>query len=385
MAEHQPLIRQWPVQRMMLTATAGFTGFYVLLSALPAWIASHGSSATVAGAATTVMLATTAICQPFVPLLLRRVSTTAAVALGTLALGVPAPFLAWAGSGAGLYAICAIRGVGFAIFTIANTLTAVDVAPEGRLGDVAGLNGLAAAIPNVGLVPVSVLLLHAVGFWPVAALSATPVLGAALAIGARDPHPHHDEQPQARRPGETRGAIRRSLVPAAVLCSLTIAGGAVVTILPIERAGLVATVGLAVFGAVAAAARWLAGVRVRHHGVAALLPVACLAGGAGMIVIAAGLADGSSAAVFAGCAAAGLGFGATQSLTLVAAFQRTERRSHPVASAVWNMAFDAGTAFGAVLVGALTASSLGIWGAFSVLAALVVATVPLGVASGRAR
>jgi hypothetical protein len=383
MARPGALITQWPVQRMMLIATAGFTGFYVLLSALPAWIASRGSSAAAAGAATTVMLATTAICQPFVPLLLRRVSTTGAVALGLLALGAPAPLLAWAGSGAGLYAICAIRGIGFAIFTIANTLTATEIAPRGRLGEVAGLNGFAAAIPNVALVPLSVLLLHDVGFWPVAAISATPLLGAAVAIVAGIRRVGHGEHRRPRQPGDARTAIGWSLAPAAVLCSLTIAGGAVVTILPIERPGVVATVGLAVFGAVSAVARWQAGVLVRHRGIAALLPFACVSSAAGLIVIATGLTDSAGAVAIAGCAAAGAGFGAVQSLTLVAVFQRTERRSHPVASAVWNVAFDSGTATGAVLVGALTATSLGIAGAFSVLAALALATIPAGVVSGR--
>lgn len=382
MLERERLLARWPMQRMMLMATAGFTGFYVLLSALPAWIASRGSSAAAAGAATTVMLAATAICQPFVPLLLRRLSTTAAFAVGLLALGAPAPLLAWAGSGPGLYAICAVRGIGFAIFTIAGTLMVAEIAPEGLLGDVAGLYGLAAAIPSVALVPLSVLLLHVVGFWPVAVISTVPVLGAVLVIGAgwRAERVHY---PTARGAGEARTAIGRSLAPAAVLCSLTIAGGAVVTIVPIERPGLVATVALAVFGAVGALSRWAAGVRVRRDGMVALLPLSCAASAAGLIAIAAGLAGTSAAVVIAGCAFAGIGFGAVQVLTLVAVFGRTERRARPVASTVWNVAFDSGTAIGAVLVGALAATSLGIWGAFSVLAALALASMPVGVAAGR--
>jgi MFS family permease len=383
MAPRAPLITQWPLQRMMLMATTGFTGFYVMLSALPAWIASRGSSAAAAGAATTVMLATTAVCQPFVPALLRRLSTTAAVAIGMLALGIPAPLLALTGSGVGLYVICAIRGIGFAIFTIAGTLATAEIAPEGRLGEVAGLYGLAAAIPNVGLVPLSVLLLHVVGFWPVAVISAMPVLGAALAIGAGGRRAEDHARP--RRTGDARAAVGRSLAPAAVLCSLTVAGGAVVTILPIERPGLVATAGLAVFGAVGAGSRWLAGMRVRRHGVAVLLPLACASAAAGLIVIAAALSGSPAAVALAGCALAGAGYGAVQSLTLVAVFDRTDRPARPVASAVWNVAFDSGTAIGAVLIGVLEASSLGIWGAFSVLAALALATIPAGVASGRGR
>ena len=183
MDDRAPLVTQWPVARMMLMATTGFTGFFVTLSALPAWIASPGASTASAGATTTVMLAATVVCQPLVPALLRRVSTTAVVALGMVLLGAPAPALIWANSGAGLYAICVVRGIGFAIFTIAGTVSTGEIAPPGRHGEVAGLYGLAAMVPNVAFVPLSVLLLHNVGFWPVAVLAALPVPGALFAIG----------------------------------------------------------------------------------------------------------------------------------------------------------------------------------------------------------
>ena len=97
----------------------------------------------------------------------------------------------------------------------------------------------------------------------------------------------------------------------------------------------------------------------------------------GLLALAAGLSGGGAVAVLVGCAVAGVGYGAAQSLTLVSAFARTGPQARATASAVWNVAFDAGTAIGAVLIGALTATSLGIWGAFAVLAALALASVPL--------
>lgn len=384
MPEPARLITQRPLQRLLLMAFTGFTGFYVTLAALPAWIAMGGGSTTSAGAATTVMLATTAACQPFVPILLRRLRTTPVMALGLLALGLPAPALIWAGAGAGLYAICAIRGIGFAIFTIAGTVANAEVAPEGRLGEVTGWYGLAAAGPNVVMVPLSVLVLHEIGFWPVAVLAATPVLGAvfALALGGgwrRDPG---DEVRAAPGRGAIAPAVRRSLAPAVVLFALTTAGGAVVTILPIERPGLTATAGLALLGAVTAASRWRAGIVVHRRGVVALLPWTCAITAVALLVFAAGLTDDTTGVVLFACAACGVGYGAVQSLTLVAAFARTERRMRPVASAVWNVAFDSGTGVGAVLIGVLSAGSLGIWGAFAVLSGLVAAVIPFALASG---
>ena len=103
---------------------------------------------------------------------------------------------------------------------------------------------------------------------------------------------------------------------------------------------------------------------------------------AGLMALAAGLSGGGAAVVLVACAATGVGYGAAQSLTLVSAFARAGPPARATASAVWNVAFDSGTAVGAILIGALIATSLGIWGAFAVLAALALAVVPLGAASG---
>lgn len=376
------LIFEAPCLRMVLMAGAGFTGFFATLSSLPAWIASRGTSAASAGAATTIMLAATVLVGPTVPALLRRVSTTWTVAIGLLALGLPAPLLIWASSGAALYGICAIRGIGFAIFTVAGTFMASEVAPQGRQGEAAGLYGLAAAIPNLAMVPLAVALLHTGSFWPIAVIAAVPALGATLAFrsGWR-----RAASPVTPRPvfGDTRATIASSVAPAVVLCAITIVGGAVVTILPIERSGFTATIGLLLFGVASAVARWQAGVRVDRHGVVSLLVGACALVIAGVVALAAGLTSAVDMVTLLACATIGAGYGAVQSLTLFSAFARSSVGNRAVASAVWNAAFDSGTAIGAILIGALTATSLGLWGAFAVLAALVAATVPAGIASGK--
>ena len=132
-----------------------------------------------------------------------------------------------------------------------------------------------------------------------------------------------------------------------------------------------------------ALARWRAGVLVDRHEIVWLLLAACAAEIAGIVALAAGLADEQNLVILLACAAAGAGYGAVQCLTLVAAFARTGPHARTVASAMWNAAFDAGTAIGAILIGALTATSLGLWGAGAVLAALVAATLPAAVTSGR--
>ncbi len=378
------LASQWPFARMMSMAMVGFTGFFVTLSALPAHVASAGGSTASAGAATTAMLAATILFGPVVPALLRRLSTSTAVAVGLLALGLPAPLLIWAGSGAGLYSICVLRGVGFAVFTIAGAFMVSEVAPPGREGSVAGLYGLAGAIPNVVMIPLSVILLHAVGFWSVAVIAAVPALGAALAWGGGWRREAAEPTPALSR-GATQRAIAPSLAPAAVLFTLTVSGGVVVTILPIVRSERVASVGLGLFGLAGALARWQAGRQVDRPGRSSLLVGSCAIAIAGLLTLALGLSGGSDGVVLAACGVLGVGYGAVQSLTLVYAFARTAPSARPLASAVWNGAFDAGTATGAILIGALRATGMGWWGTCAVLVGLVASVMPAAVASPRAR
>jgi MFS family permease len=329
------------------------------------------------------MLAATVLFQPVVPALLRRLSTPATMAIGLVVLGLPAPLLIWASSGAGLYSICVLRGVGFAVFTVAGAFMASEVAPPGRQGEAAGLYGLAAGIPNVIMIPLAVLLLHALGFWPIAAIAGLPTVGAALALGGGWRRVTPDEPTQAVPMGATQRAIARSLLPAAVLYAITIAAGAVVTILPIVRSELVATVGLLVFAVAAALARWQAGAQVDRPGRTWLLAAACAIAIAGLLALSAGLSGPSDGVVLAACAMLGVGYGAVQCLTLVYSFARTTSSERPVASAVWNGAFDAGTATGAVLIGALSATGMGWWGTFAVLAVLVAAVMPAAISSTR--
>jgi MFS family permease len=328
------------------------------------------------------MLAATVLFQPVVPALLRRLSAPATVAIGLVVMGLPAPLLIWAHAGAGLYSICVLRGVGFAVFTVAGAIMASEVAPPGRQGEAVGLYGLAAGIPNVIVIPLSVVLLHGLGFWPIAVIAGVPAVGATLALGGawRRVTP---EPTQAVATGATRRAIARSLPPAAVLCAITIVGGAVVTILPIVRSELVATVGLLLFAVANALGRWRAGAQVDRSGRTWLLTGACGVAIAGLLALAAGLSGPSDGVVLAACAMLGLGYGAVQCLTLVYSFARTTSSERPIASAVWNGAFDAGTATGAVLIGALSASGIGWWGAFAVLAVLVAVVMPAAVLSTR--
>jgi predicted MFS family arabinose efflux permease len=72
----------------------------------------------------------------------------------------------------------------------------------------------------------------------------------------------------------------------------------------------------------------------------------------------------------------GLCYGALQNLTLLVSFSVVSQRHHNIASAVWNVGFDAGTALGSVAVGVI--AQLTSFAAALLLAGVVaVATLPL--------
>jgi predicted MFS family arabinose efflux permease len=100
-----------------------------------------------------------------------------------------------------------------------------------------------------------------------------------------------------------------------------------------------------------------------------------------MVLIALGL-WGGTAWVLIGAAVFGAGFGATQNLTLLAAFARAGEGGTTTASAMWNISFDAGTAIGALALGFL-AAGIGLDWTYVVVAASLAAAVPLASAAAR--
>jgi len=213
----------------------------------------------------------------------------------------------------------------------------------------------------------------------VAWLGASPLLGIALVpLLMRSVGP----QPGRAAAGANRAGVRAALVPSLVLFAVTLAGGGVVTFLPIERPdGVLATTALLLFGATGAVTRWQAGMLADRLGVRLLLPLAVALASLGLVGVGAGLATGE-AWVLVGAAVFGMGFGAVQNLTLLSAFTRAGESGTTAASAMWNAAFDAGTATGALALG-LVAAGIGLDRTYVVVAAALAAMLPLAAAAAR--
>lgn len=415
------------VRFLALYTLFGFTGFFATLSALPAWMAGRGTAESVAGLVTTTLLVATVSTQTLVPRLLETWGMTTVLTVGAIALGAPSLLLLVDGGLAWVLVICAVRGIGFGIVTVLGSTLTARIVPQERRGEAIGIYGLAIALPNLVVVAGGVALVTAGHFPVVAILGAAPLLGVltvtrlARAAGpdpeapapesagrpdpasdapasSNDPGSPHAPAPaatgSAAAPGTPATLARHSrrvariaaLGPAAVLMVVTLASGGFMTYLPIERPdGALATIGLLLWGATGAFARWRVGLLADRSGLRLLLPSASVLSIVGLLIVVAGLLLNGSASwivTLAGSAVLGLGYGATQNLTLVAAFARARQRETATVSSVWNVGFDTGTAIGSGLVGVLTLV-MAIPGALALTTVLIAVSMPLAVRSAR--
>jgi len=365
----------------------GFTGFFVTISALPAWLALQGTAESLTGLVTTALLIATVLTQIMVQRLKRLLGLTATLAVGAAALGAPSLLFLVDDGFAWVLAISAVRGIGFGILTVLGSMFTARIVPPERRGEAVGIYGLAVALPNLLAVPGGVALVTAGHFEIVALLGAAPLLGLLVArqlaragtdasdrLDQRDADGHIERQARRR-------ARNAALGPAAVLMVVTLTSGGFMTFLPIARPdGALASVALLVWGAVGGFSRWRVGLIADRVGLKRLLPAASALNIVGIGTVAAGLLlEGGASSwtvIVIGSAVLGAGYGAVQNLTLVAAFQRARHQQLVTVSSVWNIGFDTGLALGSGLVGMMTAA-VPIPGALALTGLLILTSLPL--------
>ena len=384
----RPSIWRLPGMRPLVTTTmAGFCGYAVLIPVAPLWARVGGAGTGGSGLVNGVLLLFTVLTQLSVPRALRRFGWGPVLTAGLLLLGVPGAAYAASDALGPVLVLSAVRGAGFGVLTVTgSSAVAALVAPE-RRGEAIGVYGLAVALPGLLLLPAGPWIAGRVGFWVVFAISALPVAGIPAALRlARELRETSPVQVPLTGPSSTgepaAAAYRHLLRPAVLLTSVTAAGGAAVTFVPqMTRGDLVGAAGLFVMGVVTTVARWRAGPLADRYGAQQFLWPLLLVAAAGTALLAWSVADvhRTNVGVFLAAAAVlGLGYGALQNLTLVVAFAAVSRRHHHLASAVWNVGFDGGTALGSVAVG-LIAAQTSFTVAFLAAACLVLAVVPLAV------
>ncbi len=386
----------WRLPAMWLLAAYtlfGFTGFFVTISALPAWLVGQGTDESLAGFVTTALLVATVSTQLMVPRLTHRLGLAITLAAGVIALGAPSLLFLVDGGYVWVLVISAVRGIGFGILTVLGSMLTARIVPPERRGEAIGIYGLAIALPNLFAVAGGVALVTAGHFTIVALLGAAPLLGLLavrhLARAAGPDEGHRFDSPPADQEAaraDRQAARMASLGPATVLMVVTLTSGGFITYLPIARPdGALATIGLLLWGVTGALTRWRAGLLADTSGLERLLPVSSALNIIGIGAVAAGLLwdEGASwALVLLGSTVLGAGYGAIQSLTLVAAFKRARQDQAATVSSVWNIGFDAGLALGSGLVGVLTLV-MAIPGALALTGLLILASIPLAVRISR--
>ncbi|MCX4733746.1 MFS transporter [Streptomyces sp. NBC_01363] len=375
---------------LLLLTAMGFSGFAALLPTAPLWAVHGGADAAGAGSVNAILMLCTVLAQTLVPTAIRRLGWRTTLVCGMVLLGVPAlPHLLTADLGVVL-ALAVVRGLGFGVLTVCGASAVAELVEPARRGKAVGAYGLAIAGPQFILVSTAPWAAENLGFGVVFAIGALPLLGVlpALRLARRlSGHPAGTEDPP-HRDGTAggRAAYLPLLRPMLLLLGVTTAGGALITFAPQMSSDPTATLaGLLLLTGTAAASRWRFGALADRYGTRPFLWPLVIVTAAGLALTAWAVTSPEATGLvplLAGTALVGVSYGGLQNLTLVDAFAAVDRRSSGVASAVWNIGFDAGTGVGALLVGYLaTAASFSL--ALMVTAALSLATLPLALARRR--
>jgi predicted MFS family arabinose efflux permease len=367
----RPSLITRPLLLRFVSVVGSSVSFYLPLSVVPLYAKSSGSDAG-AGFATGVLLLATVAAELVTPRLVSRLGYRLALTAGLVLLGAPALALLASSSLAVVLAVSAVRGVGFAITTVAGGALTASLIPAERRGEGLGLVGIVGGVPGLVSLPMGVWVALHWGFGPVFVGTAAAALlvlvtmpglpGQRAQAGTR-PDRAHGVLAGLRNPGLIR--------PALLFSASTMAAGVLVTFLPLavtaKSAGL-ATIALFVQPAASTMARWAAGRIGDRHGQARLLCPGVVLSAAGIAALA---ATHTPALVLSGAACFGIGFGILQNATLALMFARSHSGAYDTVSAIWNAAYDAGMGGGAIGIGLLVAYT-GYSVAFLLTAALVV-------------
>lgn len=375
----------------LLSSFGALTSFYLLLSVTPMYAMSAGAGSAGAGLVTGSLMLTTVLAEFASPRLLGRWGYRAVFAAGALLLGGPAPALLLPHSMATIIAVSIARGIGFGLATVVlGALVAASV-PAERRGEGIGLAGVVACVPAIVALPSGVWLAQNTGYAVVIAITAISALAPLAATPwLADPGDTGPAGQQADNGhGETdSGHAETETAPAGLLSSLrsggmlrpglvfaatTVAAGVVASFLPLA-AGVsagVATLGLFAQAVTATASRWWAGRRGDRHGHAGLLIPGLLTAAAGMASL---IWVSAPVVVIAGMCLFGIGFGIAQNTTFALMLDRAPASGYGTASALWNLAYDAGYGTGPIVFGVFVAHT-GYPAAFALTGLLILAAL----------
>lgn len=387
-----------PLLAAAWSSFAALASFFLMLSVMPMYVAAAGYGGTSAGLVTGALMLAGVIAEFAATSVLNRCGSRWALTAGAVLLGAPSLLLCASGSLPMIVVVCVLRGLGFGLTEVVIGYLVVTVLPANRRGEGLGLFGVAACVPGIVALPGGVWLAGRAGYVVVFVLAAALALAAlaslrwlgrpARAGGAGAAAPTQGaahQEPTGAGAAEPAGGPPIGLVAGLrdggqlrlvlIFAATTVAAGVVVAFLPLAAgasgASGAAALGLLMQAATATLTRWWAGRHGDRHGHAGLLRPGLAAAAAGMAAL---IWVASPVAMIAGMALFGAGFGIIQNATLALMMARVPASGYGMASAAWNLAYDAGYGAGPAVFGVLVVHT-GYPAAFACTGALMLAAL----------
>ncbi|HYB85411.1 MAG TPA: MFS transporter [Streptosporangiaceae bacterium] len=371
-----------PLAVTFLAEFTSLTSFFLLLSVMPMLAAAAGVGSTGAGLITGSLLLGTVAAEAVAAAAIRRFGYRMVLAAGAVLLGAPAlAMLAREPQGV-MVCVSLVRGLGFGLCGVVTGALTAELLPPGRRGEGLGLLGVVSGVPAVVALPAGIWL---AGHHLAAAAAAMAAIAGLLPLVAIRWLPGGHEARRTARATRTPGARGSGRMAGAALrlplifAAATIAAGVLDSFLPIAKGipSNLASAALLVQAITATLSRWRAGKHGDRYGHARLLiPALALAalGMAAMIVL------GSPVVIFAGMVVFGAGFGVIENATFALLLEQLPEAK---ASALWNLAYDAGYGAGPAVFGLICVRT-GYPAAFALTGALILAVVPVALRERRA-
>jgi len=264
---------------------------------------------------------------------------------------------------------------------VTGALTA-KLLPPGRRGEGLGLLGVVAGVPAIVALPAGIWL---AGHHLAAAAATMAAIAGLLPLAAIRWLPGGREErrtararrmPGARSSGWMAGAALRLPL---IFAAATIAAGVLDSFLPLAKGipSSLASAALLVQSITATLSRWQAGKHGDRYGHARLLIPALAVAALGMAAM---MVLGSPVVLFAGLVLFGAGFGVIENATFALLIEQLPEAR---ASALWNLAYDAGYGAGPAAFGPICVRT-GYPAAFALTGALILAAVPAAVRERKA-
>src|ERR1700734_257420 len=369
-----PRLLSVPLAVTFLAEFTSLTSFFLLLSVMPMLATAAGAGSSAAGLITGSLLLGTVAAEAVATTAIRRFGYRTVLGAGAVLLGGPALAMLAPEPQAVMLGVSVARGLGFGLCGVATGALTATLLPPGRRGEGLGLLGLVSGVPAIVALPAGVWLAgHHLG----AAAAATAALAGLLPLavigwlpGGREPRRSARTRPApaAPRSGRMSGAALRLPL---IFAAATVAAGVLDSFLPLTKQipSSLCSAALLVQAVTATLSRWQAGKHGDRYGHARLLVPALTVAALGMTAM---LVLGSPVVIFAAMVAFGAGFGVIENTTFALLIEQLPEAK---ASALWNLAYDAGYGAGPAVFGLICART-GYPAAFALTGALILAAVP---------